>query len=296
VRPLASVVIANYNYGPFLAQAVDSVLAQTYPHVELVVVDDGSTDESHQVLDRYGARVKVVRQENRGVSAARNRGLRESGGELVSFLDSDDAWLPDKLARQVPLFDRPSVGMVYCQLRLVDERGGTLGTMPPGLSGSVLEDLALLRGPGVPAAGSSAMVRRAVLDEVGGFDESLSTSADWDLWRRIACRYEIDLVREPLVLYRQHDRAMHRDVRVFERDMLRAFESMFRDPSAASIHPLRNRCYGNLHWMLAGSHLYAGNPLKCAAHLGRALLAWPPSLGKMLGVPLRRAGLSGRRT
>ena len=293
---LVSVLVASYNHGRFLRSAIDSCLQQTHPDTEVVVVDDGSTDESLRVLDRYGPRLKVVRQENRGVSAARNRGVKESRGELVSFLDSDDAWLPDKIARQVTLFDRPSVGMVYCQLRLVDEKGGSLGTMPPGLSGRVLEELALLRGPGVPAAGSSAMVRRAVLDEVGGFDESLSTSADWDLWRRIACRHEIELVPEPLVLYRQHDRAMHRNVEVFERDMLRAFESMFRDPAAASIHALRKRCYGNLHWMLAGSHLYAGNPLKCAAHLGRALLAWPPSLGRVLGIPLRRAGLSGRRT
>jgi glycosyltransferase involved in cell wall biosynthesis len=287
-EPLVSVVVTNYNYGRFLARAVGGVLAQSYPRVEIVAVDDGSTDDSLDVLRGYGARIRVIRQENSGVSAARNRGVRESRGELVAFLDSDDVWLEDKLARQVPLFDRESVGLVYCGLRFVDEEERSLGTTTATLRGRVLEELALLRVSGVQGGGSTAVVRRSVLDEVGGFDQALSTSADWDMWRRISCKHEIEAVSEPLVLYRQHHRGMHRNLDVFERDMLHAFDSMFRDPAARAVHPLRNRCYGNLYWMLAGCRFHAKSPVKSVMFLTQALAAWPPSLGRLLTAPIRR--------
>lgn len=171
-----SVVIVNYNYARFLPEAVESVLAQNYDNCEILVVDDGSTDDSHSILKRYEQRVRLVFQENRGVSAARNRGIAESTAPLVAFLDSDDLWHPDKLVRQIERFHDASVGMVYTGLCYVDVDGNALGTMLDGSRGQVLEDIALLRSPGVPASGSSAMVRRSVLDNVGPFDESLSTS------------------------------------------------------------------------------------------------------------------------
>ncbi len=288
VSPLVSVVVANYNYGRFLPEALESVLAQTYENVEVTVVDDGSTDESREVLRRYESRVRVISQENQGVSAARNRGIAESTGTLIAFLDSDDVWLEDKLARQVELFDDDSVRMVYTGLRYVDIDGRDLGTMLDGSCGDVLEELALLRGPGVPATGSTAVIRRSALEKVGLFDESLSTSADWDMWRRIACHYSIELVREPLVLYRQHESAMHNNVDVFERDILRAFESMFSDPGAVAVHPLERRCYGNLYLTLAGSHLHAGNPGKALRYLASGLKAWPPGISYVLASPMRR--------
>jgi glycosyltransferase involved in cell wall biosynthesis len=286
--PLVSVVVANYNYGRFLPQAIESVLSQTYPEIELLVVDDGSTDDSLDVVRAYGSCVRLLAQTNRGVAAARNHGIRQSRGDLVAFLDADDMWTKEKIAKQVPRFERSSVGMAACGLGLIDTSGRSLGVMPVDSRSPGLEDLALLRPPGVPGAGSSGIVRRSVLNEVGGFDEALSTSADWDLCRRIACRWEIEVVAEPLVLYRQHGSAMHRRVDVQERDMLRAFDSMFRDPAAGSVHRLRARCYGNLHWMLAGSYFHAGRPARGLKHLVRALAAWPPTASRLLEAPLRR--------
>ena len=119
--------------------------------------------------------------------------------------------------------------------------------------------------------------------------DGLSTSADWDLCRRIACHSRIGIVREPLVLYRQHGGSMHRKVEVYERDVLRCFRKMFSDPAAEAVHPLRRRCYGNLHFTLAGSYLHAGNLGKCLLHLARSLFFRPTGIGRIVSAPLRGA-------
>lgn len=286
--PLISAVITNYNYGRYLDQAIESVLAQTYAPVEIVVVDDGSTDDSEAVVHQYGARVRWVAQSHRGVSAARNRGIQESRGEAIAFLDADDVWHANKLARQVTPLSNPEVGMVYCGLQYLDAMGRPLGTSLSGRRGRVLKDIALLQGPGVPASGSSAVVRRACFERLGLFDEALSTSADWDMWRRIACHYEIEIVAEPLFFYRLHGSSMHRQVSVMEQDMLRAFAKAFADPAAAEIHPFRRRGYSKLYLMLGGSYLQAGRVGKCLAYVMRSVCLWPPSVGYVASFPMRR--------
>ena len=129
--PLVSVVIVNYNYGRYLGDCIDSVLAQTYPSVEIIVVDDGSTDESLMVLKAYHDRVRIVHQQNHGVSHARNAGIWTSEGQWVAFLDSDDLWMPEKLQEQSHCFQDPSVGMVFCGLEHIDESGSRLGYTQP---------------------------------------------------------------------------------------------------------------------------------------------------------------------
>lgn len=293
-RPLVSVVIPNHNYAAYLGQAIDSALGQSYEPVEVLVVDDGSTDGSWDIIRSYGPQVRAYRQARQGVSAARNLGIRESRGELIALLDSDDTWRRDKLERQVRLFQDAAVGMVYCLLQYVDGSGRPLGVNPSGLRGRVLKDLVLLRPPGLAASGSGAVMRRSCVDRLGGFDPELSTSADWDMWRRIACRYRIELVDEPLVTYRVHAASMHRDVARFEHDMLRAFARTFEDPAAAEVTPLRRRCYGNLYLTLAGAYLHAGQWSRCVSSARRALMAWPPTLGYLTAWPLRLLGRAVR--
>jgi glycosyltransferase involved in cell wall biosynthesis len=287
-RPLVSVVIPNYNYARFLPQAIDSALSQTYSNVEVIVVDDGSSDGSLDVVHSYEGRVRCFGQRNKGVAEARNLGIRESRGDLVAFLDADDVWVPNKLAEQVPLFEDPGVGMVYCGVQYIDEDGNSLGISTGGLSGKILRELALLRTPGLATGGSSPVVRRECLDRVGLFDVALSTSADWDFLRRIACHYQILMVREPLVLYRQHASAMHRDVGLFERDMIHAFSKMFADPAACEVHALRRRCYGNLYTTIAGSYLYVGDWHSCLAWVIRGITTYPPCLAYCAQLPMRR--------
>src|SRR6266536_238218 len=244
--PLVSIVISNYNCGRFVADAVESALQQSYPNKEVIVVDDGSTDDSLSVLRAFGDRIRILTQPNQGVSSARNAGIRQSRGELVAFLDADDLWHRDKLAKQLPLFANPAVGLAYCGVEYIDEHGRSLGTNTKGLRGRVLRDIALLRETVVLAGGSTAVVRKSTFDRAGLFDTEVSTAADWDMWRRIACHDEIDVAREPLMKYRLRSGSMNRNPRVFEHDMLYGFARMFADQTAADVRRLRRRGYAKL--------------------------------------------------
>ncbi len=200
-----SVVIACYNYGAFLETSVESVLAQTHREVELIVVNDGSTDSTDQVMSQYTDRplVRYVRQDNRGQAHAKNEGLRHATGDLVAFLDADDMWMPRKLERQVALFANPAVGVVYSGVGLVDQRGepvpfeGMRGFLAPR-RGRVTRWLVFDNF--VPF--SSAVIRRDVIETIGGFDERLRMGIDWDLWLRASRLTEFAYVDEPLLLYR----------------------------------------------------------------------------------------------
>ena len=285
--PLVSVVIPTYNYGRFLPEAIESVRAQTYPHWEIAVVDDGSTDETAGFLERQGPEVRWWRQANRGVSAARNRGIEETRGDLVAFLDADDRWSPTKLERQLERLSSAQAGLVYCGVEYIDPQGRALGVNLRGQSGNVLAEMALLKRPVIVGIGSTALVSRECFEKSGLFDPRLSTSADWDLVRRIACHYPIEMVREPLVQYRLHPTGMHRRLDVFEHDMLLAFAKLFEDPAASSVHGLRARGYANLYGSLAGSFLHGGRMGKALRYALRALAAHPSSLLYLGGWPLR---------
>ncbi len=287
-KPLISVVIPNYNYGRYLGTAIDSVLNQSYCPFEILVVDDGSTDHSDVVLAAYGDRIRWFKQQNQGVSVARNLGIQESRGEFVAFLDADDIWHPLKLERQMALMGNSTVGMVYCGRQIIDESGRELEVETSGLRGRILPEIALLQAPGVPASGSSPLIRKTCLDRIGLYDIGLSTSSDWDMHRRIACHYEIDIIREPLFSYRIHGSSMHHNVALFERDMLRAFEKMFKDPDAIEVHPLKRQCYSKLYLMLSGSHLHVSKWDKCFQYACKSLSLWPFNITYLSQLPLRR--------
>jgi glycosyltransferase involved in cell wall biosynthesis len=197
-----SVVIATYNYGRYLAGAVQSALDQTFTDLEVIVLDDGSTDDTPEVLAPFlrDQRVRYQRQEHRGVSAAKSAGVRLARAPLVAFLDADDWWFPQKLERQLPLFHEDvALGVVYSRRLLIDPEGELLVYQQPILyRGNVLEEMIQLNF----VCFSSAVVRRAVFDEVGLFDERLPFAVDYDLWLRVALRYRFDYVDEPLVKYR----------------------------------------------------------------------------------------------
>ena len=207
--PLISVVIPTYNRGWILKEAVDSVLAQKYPAYEVIVVDDGSTDDTAAILAGYGNRITILRQENRGVSAARNRGVRKAGGNLLAFLDSDDLWLPGKLETQANFFQAHPEALI-CQTEETWVRNGRR-VNPKNRhkkpSGDIFEpslELCLV-------SPSAVMLRRELFEEMNGFDERLPACEDYDLWLRIGCRYPVHLIDTPLIIKRGgHDDQLSR--------------------------------------------------------------------------------------
>ena len=196
---LVSVIIPTYNRAMKTGRAVASVLFQTYRDCEVIVVDDGSSDDTQEVLQRFGSRIRVlVHEENRGVSAARNNGIRASQGPLIAFLDSDDYWFPEKVARQVAFFKHHPEAVACQGEELWIRKGRRVNPMAKHLkpSGEIFEPSLRL----CLVSPSAVMLRRTLLDEVGLFDETLPACEDYDLWLRISCRYPVHLLPEPLLV------------------------------------------------------------------------------------------------
>lgn len=294
--PLVSVVIPNFNYAKYVAQAIDSVLAQSYPEIEVIVVNNGSTDNSSEVLRAYGDRIRLIEQENLGQSGARNSGIKQARGEFVAFLDADDIWLPGKLEKQMKLFTRPEVGLVYGGYRTVDTALRPLSTRIPRLRGRILRQFAL--GPGAVISGgeSTSVIRKEALDRIGPWDTELSISAGWDVYRRIASHYEIEVLAEPVMLYRQHGNNASMRVDIYEHDTEIKLRKMFSDPSSREVHSLRRLCHGRAYLAVSGAYLHAGKPLHSLRCLGKAIKIWPWGLSYALGAPFRalarRTGLA----
>jgi glycosyltransferase involved in cell wall biosynthesis len=200
--PLVSVIIPTYNGSRFLAETIESALAQTYPHKEILVVDDGSTDDTRAVVSRYEGSVRYVYQANAGTAAARNTGIRAASGSLIALLDHDDRWLPHKLERQVPYFlEDPEVGLCHTGGRVVDAHDGHVTS--EYLPRPVLDVHDLMRWCVVGCA--TTMFPRAVVEEVGTFDPEVSGADDWDMWIRIALDHKVVGCLEILVEIREHE-------------------------------------------------------------------------------------------
>jgi glycosyltransferase involved in cell wall biosynthesis len=186
-KPLVTVIIPTFNRASIVGRAIRSVLGQTYPNWELFVVDDASTDGTEREVRNYSdKRITYIRlHQNRRVSAARNTGIRSAQGEYVSFLDDDDEWLPEKLAKEVEVLRNsdPEVGLVYTGKTVYDEHGRVLQVRMPTLSGWVYDAMLDRHFIGSP---SRVMVKKQVLDRVAGFDETFVNCQDYDLWLRVA--------------------------------------------------------------------------------------------------------------
>jgi glycosyltransferase involved in cell wall biosynthesis len=203
-----SVIIPTYNRARFVSEAIDTALAQTLPPQEVIVVDDGSTDDTPQRVAAYAdPRVVYVRQANAGPATARNTGIARAKGDLLALLDSDDRWLPQKLEWQVPLFDDARVAMVHGGFRCFSDRKPQVGAdIPPG---SLVGFHDLL---GFDALGTQTLVfRRTVVDAIGGFDEACSPAEDQDFTIRVAARFLIRAVPQTVTEVRLHDEQISAD-------------------------------------------------------------------------------------
>jgi glycosyltransferase involved in cell wall biosynthesis len=199
-NPTVSVIIPTYNRAGMLKEAIDSVLAQDFTDFELIVVDDGSTDDTPRILRAYGSKIRVIRQPNQGVSAARNRGIAAASGRFIAFLDSDDLWLPCKLAIQIDFFKKNPDALI-CQTEEIWIRNGVRVNPKERhrkVSGMIFEqslDLCLV-------SPSAVMARAGLFDRFGLFDENLPACEDYDMWLRVSCRCQIYLIHTPLIIKR----------------------------------------------------------------------------------------------
>ena len=203
-EPDVSVIIPTYNRALLLRETLESLQAQTYRDFEAIVVDDGSTDNTGEVVQSFDQRFRYVYQANRGRSSARNNGLSQARGRYIAFLDSDDLYLPCKLQVQVQcLEEHPEVGWVYSSTRNIDEQGrqGDSGYEATA-SGWIYPEIAFY----IPLTVilSTVMVRREVMEAVGGFDQRMDRFEDTDMWRRISRQYRALAISEPLIGFRAH--------------------------------------------------------------------------------------------
>ena len=212
--PLVSVVIPVYNDERYVGDCVKSVLAGTYPQQEVIVVDDGSTDDTPTILGSFADRIHYVRQENRGPAAALNEGIRASSGVYVAWLSSDDLFYPNKIGLQVRLLLRePRASLVYTDYTMIDGRGRVLRTVCCEAPCPTAALTRMLRGNYVN--GSTVLMRRACFSEVGGFDETLRAAVDTDMWfRLLKAGMEFRHISEPLVWYRWHRKNLSHNYRL----------------------------------------------------------------------------------
>ena len=206
MKKKVDVVIPSYNAENFIERTLRSVISQTYLPEKIIVVDDGSIDGTVTIVNDFKknspVEIELFKQENKGPNSARNVGLKNSRNEFVAFLDADDIWNNEKIEKQLAVFENSEykdLGLVYCGYKLINENGEEINkkNIFPNLKGRVFHKL--LRANLVSGSPSTVLIKRCVLEETGLFDESLKGSEDWDMWLRIAEKFQYDYVREPLI-------------------------------------------------------------------------------------------------
>ncbi|MEP1034896.1 glycosyltransferase [Ekhidna sp.] len=256
--PRVSVIIPVYNGENFISETINSVLKQSFKDFEIILVDDGSKDNTKKILESFSdQRLKVLHIENRGVSNARNVGYKESKADFLAFLDADDLWLPERLYETVAYLDAHiEVGLVHTHMAVIDENSKENGDVYAGKEGDILEDLLLWNGCCIPAP-SSILMRREVLENIGLFDTNLSTAADQEIFFRIANQYKIGMVSKVLGLYRIHGENMHLNIVRMEKEHIYAYNKAFKLDLYKN-RSFKRKCYSNMYMILAGSYWVQG--------------------------------------
>ena len=279
-RPRVSVVIPTYNYGQFVVAAVESVLAQTYTDHELIVIDDGSTDDTRSRLLPFNGRIRYIHQENRGLSAARNRGISEALGEFIGLLDADDQWHPQFLEILMPFFDcNPELALLGSSSSWASDH-----TFEPVQCGqqfltAVPVDSFLTSHPLTPSA---VLIRRDIFDRVGLFDTSLRSVEDRDMWIRISLEGRVGYVDERLTSMRTHAASMSSPgntsrMEHFDRLVL---QRAFADSRLARRLTLQRKAYSLAGWRAAVGYREAGLYGQAWRCVARAMLQWPLPFGR----------------
>jgi glycosyltransferase involved in cell wall biosynthesis len=269
-----SVVIPSYNSGRFVTEAVDSVLAQRRSAAEILVVDDGSADDTRQRLAGYGGPVRYLYQQNQGVSAARNLGVRVASGELIAFLDADDVWHPGKLETQVAVLERrPDLALLGTEtfawpvgeMPVANEKADRAVEMVPWRRLAVKNYFTT----------SSIVVRRAVLERAGPFDSKLQGPEDYDLWLRVAELAQVANLRLPLTGYRAPAGSLSKQADSMSRGMGRILDKLDERSAWHGDHLLRRKARAYCDYSCGFMFAEAGRRRTAAWRLVRSLAGYP---------------------
>ena len=236
-KPLVTVIIPCFNSELFIQDCVESVLQQTYENIEIILIDDGSTDGSLSKIEEFSTKIMILKKENQGAASARNLGIRNSNGSYIAFLDSDDVWYPEKIEKQLQLMTEKHLDLVYCGGESFGHFGlSTIYT--PEFSGDCYMKFLEFPTRAIIVLGcSTAMIRKSILEFSGDFDSEFSGAAeDWDFFRRF-CKYgKVDFLKESLVKYRLHDRNVStRGIEDFYKGNLKAILKMVTEDKTINI-------------------------------------------------------------
>jgi glycosyltransferase involved in cell wall biosynthesis len=229
-KKFVSVIIPNFNYSRYLFETINSVLNQSHAEIECIVVNNGSTDDSLKVLSQFGSKIRILDQENRGQSGARNAGLNVAEGDFIAFLDADDYWCEQKIESQLKLLN-DETELVYCGIsKFEDISRKEIERINPKFKGDCSD--AFLEYPGVSivlSGESTAIFSRNLLRKVGEFDSELNSAAGWDFFRRASKFTNFDYVDSPLTKYRVHGQNMSKSIESNVSDIRLAYRKLFMD-------------------------------------------------------------------
>lgn len=279
-----SVVIPTFNYGRFVCDAVEGALSQTVKPLEVIVIDDGSTDDTRERLKRYEGRIRYEFQANAGISAARNHGIRLSRGGWIALLDSDDIWHTQKLERQLALHRKhPEVRasgtdfIIFSNEEAVPANGTLYQHDPSFLTLSVTD---LVFGEHF-SGGSGALIHRDCFDKVGMFDETLRAVEDLEMWVRLGSEFNLGRVLEPLVFIRTHPNSLSTRASKMENFHRETIDKIFRDiPQLRDQTHLRRVAIARMHRGVAWMHYEAKNRTAAIRSLWRSFCACPTTSGR----------------
>ncbi|MBI1952781.1 MAG: glycosyltransferase [Candidatus Omnitrophica bacterium] len=285
---LVSVVIVAYNKESTVEAAIRSVLAQTYPHTEILVVDDGSTDHTADRVKPFLPRVRYLQKPNGGTGSARNLGVQHASGRFVAFLDGDDLWLPDKLEIQMRAFqEEPALLAVQCGAHYVDDKLRILETKLCHPRRDTLSDFLLFRN--LPAFASAVVIRKEALLKLGGFGTDLVILSDWDMVCRLSRSGTLRSVPKALVLYRQYPNNQSRDVKIHLWSGVRLLRRFFRSPGLnGELLRLKPLVWARFYAMLSGGYVRNKQWARGLAWGLKAVRTSPRVIPYVAGMPLRR--------
>ncbi len=276
---LVSIIIPAYNQAQYLGEAIQSCLNQTYPNIEIIIVDDGSTDNTREVaLALKDARIKYLHKSNGGLSSARNAGIRAASGEYLSFLDSDDMFLPEKIRLLMgKIKTEPHLGFVAGHALLIDQQGKIIPKKFETFLPSPIQNLIL----GNPFHVGSVIVKKEWQEKIGYFDENLRSYEDWDFWLRLAiagCHMEV--VPVAVSLYRFHTGQMTRNGEQMTKANLAVLEKTYANPHLSQEwQEMKPKAYAHAH-LRAAAHGYLSSDFRFAQHHLRTALKLDPTLSE----------------